>query len=130
VDLQRLESGAFIAVKTLRAHDLDLTAELNFFRSLTNSIDYHHIVRFIGAGQESITHHWQLYMEYCEGGTLADYIMEHCRSGDWIPEPILISWGKQLCEGLAVMARKGFVHRDLTPRNILFFDKGMLLVRN
>jgi serine/threonine protein kinase len=60
-------------------------------------------------------------MEYCEGGSLWDFIMKH---GGKLPlkiaQPIMLA----ALEGLAHAHQSGIVHRDLKPQNILL-DRGI-----
>ncbi|ORZ06268.1 kinase-like domain-containing protein [Absidia repens] len=59
-----------------------------------------------------------IIMEYCSGGELFEYILEH-RSLD---EDVARNLFGQLISGVNYMHEKGIVHRDLKLENILFLD--------
>lgn len=54
--------------------------------------------------------------EYLGGGTLADVIQNEGR----LPPNELLRLGRQLTRGLAHLHSSGVLHRDITPKNILF----------
>jgi eukaryotic-like serine/threonine-protein kinase len=55
-------------------------------------------------------------MELCDGGSLADRIAE----GGRLDPPELVATITAVAEGLAELHRRGVVHRDVKPHNILF----------
>jgi serine/threonine protein kinase len=124
VTLDRLDNGSRVAVKTLNTRHLDLSAELTFIRSLAPG-DYKHLVRVYGIGMEPTSEKWQICYEYCEGGSLATTLHHYIESKAAVPEQTLIRWGRQLMDAITVLNSKGFVHRDLSPRNIFFTDRGI-----
>jgi len=56
-------------------------------------------------------------MEYVQGGNLAEYIQQ----GLELSQSLLIV--KKIAQALGFAHRKGFVHRDIKPMNILFRDE-------
>lgn len=59
-----------------------------------------------------------LFLELCEGGSLADYIRARRR----LPEPEALRIFKQVLLGVSALHRSRLPHRDLKPDNILFQD--------
>lgn len=57
-----------------------------------------------------------LILDYCPGGELFDYIIEHRKLG----EPIAALLFKQIVNAIAYCHSSGVAHRDLKPENILF----------
>jgi serine/threonine protein kinase len=56
-----------------------------------------------------------LVLEYCSGGSLADYI----KKNGPIRPPLLFDWCYQILEALYYMHQKNISHRDIKPNNIL-----------
>lgn len=65
-----------------------------------------------------------LAMEYAGGGDLWDLIKEARESGKSIPIERSISIALNIAKGLSALHKKGVVHRDLSPKNILFDREG------
>jgi serine/threonine protein kinase len=63
-----------------------------------------------------------LVMEFCPGGSLHDRLT----AAGHIPVTECFSWGLDLCETLAFVHGKGFVHHDIKPANILFTAEGAI----
>lgn len=59
-----------------------------------------------------------LFLEYCEGGNLAEYI----RTRRKLPEPEAIKIFGQIIRGLAAMHHSKVMHRDLKPSNIILHN--------
>jgi serine/threonine protein kinase len=64
-----------------------------------------------------------LVMEYLCGGDLMHYLMKLHKNPSELSSPdlpsLLLQFCKQVVDGLACLARKSFVHRDIAARNIL-----------
>ncbi|KAJ3369822.1 Suppressor of Sensor Kinase (SLN1) [Allomyces arbusculus] len=80
-------------------------------------VDHPNIVSYYGS--HVMDEDCFLFMDYCEGGTLADWIR---RNGPMADLPILAHWIKQMVQGLAFMHAHGIVHRDVKPSNIMLKD--------
>lgn len=63
-----------------------------------------------------------LVMEFCPGGSLHDRLT----AAGHIPATQCFVWGLDLCDTLAFVHGKGFVHHDIKPANILFTAEGAL----
>jgi len=65
-----------------------------------------------------------LVMEYAEGGSLDQRIHKASEEGHLIPVDEVIQIALEIAQGLAAIHAIDAVHRDLTPRNILFDNQG------
>lgn len=61
-------------------------------------------------------------MEYLSGGDLTRF------KGQVLPAEYALDLIRQIAEGLSVVHRKGIIHRDIKPGNILFRDDGSLVL--
>lgn len=61
------------------------------------------------------THHVHLVMEYCNGGDLAEYLLEK----GTLSENTIRLFLRQIAGAMRALNAKGIVHRDLKPQNIL-----------
>jgi len=119
---RRLSDSVPVAIKVLLPRVAVRPAELEkFLREMTITAQLRHrnIVKLYDQGHsEGIP--W-FVMEYCEGGSLWDFIRQH---GGKVPletaRPIMLA----ALEGLAHAHQQGIVHRDLKPQNILL-DRGV-----
>lgn len=118
----RVSDGMPVAIKVLLPRVAVKPVEMEkFLREMTITAQLRHpnIVKLYDQGHcEGIPY---FIMEYCEGGSLWDFIMKH---GGKVPletaRPIMLA----ALEGLAHAHQQGIVHRDLKPQNILL-DRGV-----
>ncbi|KAI9219120.1 kinase-like domain-containing protein [Blastocladiella britannica] len=80
-------------------------------------VDHPNILSYYGS--HMIDEDCFLFMEYCDGGTLGDWIRKH---GPLRDVRILSFWIRQLVQGLEFLGRHGIVHRDIKPSNIMIKD--------
>lgn len=119
---RRLSDGVPVAIKVLLPRVAVKPVEMEkFLREMTITAQLHHpnIVKLYDQGHcEGIPY---FIMEYCEGGSLWDFIRQQ---GGKVPletaRPIMLA----TLEGLAHAHQQGIVHRDLKPQNILL-DRGV-----
>jgi serine/threonine protein kinase len=119
---RRMADGIPVAIKVLLPRVAVQPAEMQkFLREMTVTAQLRHpnIVKLFDQGHcEGIP--WFI-MEYCEGGSLWDFIQ---KNGGKLPlkvaQPIMLA----ALEGLAHAHQSGIVHRDLKPHNILL-DRGV-----
>jgi len=92
-----------------------------FFKEIESMkcLSHKNIVSYIDHG--SIDGAFYFIMEHCNGGSIAD-LMEKQRSV--LKEEIACKIILQALEGLDYAHKKGFVHRDIKPGNILMDDTG------
>jgi len=84
-----------------------------------------HIVRaFLVRDDQATDYRPAIFMDYCDGGSLADRL--HCG----VPLSMIdaLDIAIQVCWALGFAHEKGHVHRDLKPGNILLTSKGTALV--
>jgi len=68
---------------------------------------------------------WFLVIEYLPGGTLAEILD---KTGGPIDTPRVLRWAQQALEALDVAHRRGIIHRDVKPTNLLLDDYDRLKV--
>lgn len=86
------------------------------------SLNHQNIIKIIGV--EKTINNVYLILEYCNGGTLLDYITYYRKTyNKSLPEEIIQKIMKQIIEGLKYMHSNSIIHRDLKLENILInFD--------
>ncbi len=70
---------------------------------------------------------YYIVMELMAGGTLEDRLRHAAppgRTSGRLPVADAVRWAAQVCEGLAYAHRRGVVHCDLKPANVLFDAQG------
>ncbi|KAI1319901.1 Suppressor of Sensor Kinase (SLN1) [Mortierella claussenii] len=114
------DTGELIAVKEIRFQN----ASMSLVKSIRDEMEVmkmmHHpnIVRYDNI--EVHRHKVFIFMEYCQGGSLAD-LLEHGRIED---EKVTKIFTLQMLKGLAYLHDKNVVHRDVKPDNILLDHLG------
>jgi tRNA A-37 threonylcarbamoyl transferase component Bud32 len=63
-------------------------------------------------------------MDYVRGADLASLFAAERGAGRRLPPSLLAHIGVEICRGLAYVHDRGFVHRDVTPRNVLLSADG------
>jgi len=110
----------FVALKLLR-RDLggeeDYDARLQREARVAASVNHPHVIQVFDSG----TDHGQFYvvMELVDRGTLDDLMAVQPR----LPEKQVLDIGIQVARGLRCALRRGLIHRDVKPANILFSDE-------
>ena len=80
------------------------------------------IVHAYDAGEHHGFHY--LVMEYVPGYDLAEVVSQLGQ----VPLPMALDYLKQACKGLDYAHRKGVVHRDVKPSNILLSEEGEIKI--
>ncbi|MEM8861892.1 MAG: protein kinase [Chloroflexota bacterium] len=62
---------------------------------------------------------YYMVMEYVEGQTLKDIILEYKDEAEFMPVERVLQLAIQICRGLGYAHRSGLVHCDMKPQNIL-----------
>lgn len=84
-----------------------------------------HVVRYYSAWAEE--DHMYIQNEYCNGGSLAEYVEEHRRTGGHFSEPELVQILYQVVQGLRYIHSQNLVHLDLKPGNIFIHRNPKLM---
>ena len=110
----------FVALKLLRrdlSNEANPDAQLQQEARVAASVNHPNVVQIFGLG----TDHGQFYvvMELIDHGSLDDLI----ESQGPLPEHQVLDIGIQIARGLRAAHRKGLIHRDVKPANILFVDE-------
>ena len=81
--------------------------------SIGRRLDHPYVLRFLPLPADQRRSY--VVTEYVPGRTLADHLAE------WgaLPEPEALAICRQICEALAHVHRRGFVHYDLKPANVM-----------
>ncbi|MEA3207183.1 MAG: eukaryotic-like serine/threonine-protein kinase [Chthoniobacter sp.] len=108
-----------VALKLLRtehSQSLDLIQSLASEAAITASISHPHVVKVYSTG----TDHGLFYiaMELVDKGSLDDLMGLQGK----VPEPQVLEVGIQIAQGLNAAYKRGLIHRDVKPGNILFAD--------
>ncbi|KAL4232591.1 Mitosis inhibitor protein kinase wee1 [Mactra antiquata] len=84
-----------------------------------------HVVRYYSAWAEE--DHMYIQNEYCNGGSLAEYVEEHKRTGNHFSENELVQILHQVSQGLRYIHSQNLVHLDIKPGNIFIHRNPKLL---
>ncbi len=113
--------GRVVAIKTLAlsqefAGDELVDARERFFREAETAgrLQHQNIVTIFDAGEEHDLAY--IAMEFLKGHDLA----EHCKSGQLLPVPVVLSIVARVAEALDYAHRQHVVHRDIKPANIMY----------
>jgi serine/threonine protein kinase len=110
----------FVALKLLRTDlggELDHDARLQQEARTAASLNHPNVIQVFDSG----TDHGQFYivMELVDRGSLDDLMTLQTR----LPEGQVLETGIQVAKGLRAALRRGLIHRDVKPANILFADE-------
>ena len=115
-----MELDRFVALKLLR-RDLggeeDHKARLQQEARIAAAVNHPCVIQVFDSG----TDHGQFYvvMELVDQGSLDDLMALQLR----LPEKRVLEIGIQVARGLRAAQRRGLIHRDVKPANILFVDE-------
>lgn len=119
-----LDTGDILAVKEIKFNDRNTIKQV--FPSIKDEmtvlemLNHPNVVQYYGV--EVHRDRVNIFMEYCEGGSLAR-LLEHGRIED---EMVTQVYTLQLLEGLAYLHESGVDHRDIKPDNILLDFNGIV----
>ena len=115
-----IQLDRFVALKILR-RDLggeeDHKARLQQEARIAAAVSHPYVIQVFDSG----TDHGQFYvvMELVDHGSLDDLMALQPR----LPEQRVLEIGIQVAKGLRAAHRRGLIHRDVKPANILFLDE-------
>lgn len=114
-------SNRFVAIKQLlntnKSEQEDIIHEIEIVSKFENPnivTYYHHFYE-----EEKL----YLVMEFCSGGTLREKI-----SNKEVTSALAIEWVQTLTTCLRVIHKKGIIHHDIKPENILFSHNGTIKI--
>jgi len=114
-----------VTIKVLReqyAHDQEFIRRFRREAQAVASLSHPHIVSIYDVGREEDLHY--LVMEYVEGKTLKDLIVEAAP----MPMELAVHITQQICEALEHAHQHRIIHRDIKPQNILITKDGRVKV--
>lgn len=109
-----------VAVKVLHpqyAADPDFRFRFEREARAAASLSHPNVVSIFDVGSDAGTHF--IVMEYIEGQNLKEILRKHGR----LPVPNALHIAQQVCKALDAAHRRGLVHRDVKPHNILVTDE-------
>ena len=110
------------AIKIMNKRKIKQKMKNTIFRENDIVTKFNHInIAFVYALIDDIENYY-IIMEYCKGGELFDYIVEHRR----LDESEASYFFYQLINGVEYIHSKGVSHRDLKPENLLL-SKGKII---
>lgn len=115
----------FVAIKVLRSEFANDEEFLNRFKTealAAASLSHPNIVSIYDVGEEEGMQY--IVMEYIDGKTLKEFIKEIGRLSSKDAVTIAI----QVCRALEHAHKKGIIHRDIKPQNILIDENGIVKV--
>lgn len=90
--------------------------------SIITELDHQNVIRVFEMYETS--ENFLIIMEYCEGGELFNYIVDHQR----LSEEEAAYFFYQLINGIEYIHSQKIVHRDLKPENLLLDNKNVLKI--
>ncbi|CCF59029.1 hypothetical protein KAFR_0F04340 [Kazachstania africana CBS 2517] len=119
-----LDNGEILAVKEIKIPDSNAMKKvfplIKEEMTVLEMLNHPNVVQYYGV--EVHRDKVNIFMEYCEGGSLAS-LLEHGRIED---EMVTQVYTLELLEGLAYLHQSGVVHRDIKPENILLDFNGII----
>ncbi|KAL1414614.1 hypothetical protein MTO96_007288 [Rhipicephalus appendiculatus] len=106
-----------VAIKSITKKNLAksqnlLGKEIKILKELSE-LHHENVVALLDCKETA--HHVHLVMEYCNGGDLAEYLLEK----GTLSETTIRLFLRQIAGAMRALNAKGIVHRDLKPQNIL-----------
>ena len=104
---------SFHHIKNTPGQDREFNHEIETMRRLNHK----HIVKLMGVAEPSL----RIVMEYLQDGSLSRYLSNQKRNGKPFSEieNDLLSFSRQIAEGMIALQEQRLIHRDLALRNIL-----------
>lgn len=119
VRLAQTRTGEKLCVKIVPRSKIAKRKDLEHLSqevSVLSSIHHPNIVRYLGSGFDDSG--FYIFMEYCEGMTLLDYINLHKRLKDQSARNI----ARKILTVLAFLHSHSIYHRDIKPENIIIME--------
>lgn len=116
---RQTSTGRIVAIKTLRYVEQDLAERFAREVSIHSKLKHKNIVEAIDCIQTQGRTYF--VMEHLNGPSLEDQLVNNgrCNSPNSIADIL-----SQICDALDYAHRKGVIHRDVKPENIILLDDG------
>ena len=115
----------YVAIKVLRPEyreDEEFIKRFKIEAQSAGNLSHQNIVSVYDVGNENDTEY--IVMEYVEGITLKQYLS----AKGVLPEKEAVDFASQICAGLEYAHKKGIVHKDIKPENILITKESILKI--
>lgn len=115
----------YVALKVLRPEfreDTDFIHRFKVEAQSAGALSHPNIVSIYDVGQDGDIDY--IVMEYVEGVTLKQYI----DAKGIIPWKEAVDYAAQICSGLEHAHKKGIIHKDIKPHNIIITREGTLKI--
>ncbi len=115
----------YVAIKMLRPeyrNDLEFIKRFKIEAQSAGSLSHPNIVSVYDVGNEDDMEY--IVMEYVEGITLKQYL----GAKSILPWKEAVDYASQICAGLEHAHKKGIVHKDIKPENIMITKEGILKI--
>ncbi len=115
----------YVAIKILKdefKNDEEFVKRFNVESQAAAGLSHNNIVSVYDVGTQGEIHY--IVMEYVEGITLKEYLKQHGA----LPWEKAVDFASQIASALQHAHRKGIVHRDIKPQNILVTKDEVLKV--
>ncbi|HEX2347753.1 MAG TPA: protein kinase [Ktedonobacterales bacterium] len=122
VDEQMMDR--LVAVKVLRevySNDPKFVTRFQREARAASALQHPNIVQVFDYGQSADSYY--IVMEYIDGMDLRRYMK---RRGGTLPIERAVEIGRAVAQGLGAAHRRGIVHRDVKPQNIMVNDDGLV----
>ena len=120
-----IKLNRFVAVKILKDRynvDREFVSRFELESQAAASLSHNNIVSVYDVGYEDGIHY--IVMELLDGITLKDYISIH----GMLPWKQALDFSIQICDAMDHAHKKGIVHRDIKPQNIMVTADNVLKV--
>ena len=115
----------YVAIKVLKdefKNDEEFLKRFNIESQAAAGLSHSNVVSVYDIGNENDIHY--IVMEYVEGVTLKEYLMQYGA----LPCEKVVEFSIQIASALQHAHRKGIVHRDIKPQNIIVTKDEILKV--
>eukprot|EP01065_Artemidia_motanka_P045745 TRINITY_DN6784_c1_g1_i1.p1 TRINITY_DN6784_c1_g1~~TRINITY_DN6784_c1_g1_i1.p1 ORF type:complete len:876 (+),score=236.17 TRINITY_DN6784_c1_g1_i1:89-2716(+) len=113
-------TGQFVAVKEVGVEQLNRDDEVRHEFDLLQTLRHENIVRYIDFELTCDGKSLRIYLEYVEGGSLAQVLTQFGALG----EAVVRTYTRQVLEGLRYLHQNNVMHRDIKPANLLVTSDG------
>lgn len=115
----------YVAIKVLRPEyrdDQEFIKRFKIEAQSAGSLSHPNIVSIYDVGNEDDIEY--IVMEYVEGITLKQYLS----TKGTLPWKEAVDYASQICAGLEHAHKKGIVHKDVKPENVIITKEGILKI--